>query len=494
VAEALLFELSRPGRKGVPVPASDVPEQALPPGLCRSSLPLPEVAERDVVKHFTRLSHLNYAIDLGLYPLGSCTMKYNPRINEDAARQAGFAALHPYQPAETAQGALELLYELQGYLAEISGFDAVTLQPAAGAHGELTGILTVRAYHESRGDTARTKVIVPDSAHGTNPATAAMAGYQVVTVRSDARGNVDLDALRAVVGPDTAAMMITNPNTLGLYDEGASELVEIIHGVGGLVYNDGANFNAILGIVKPGAIGFDLMHYNVHKTFSTPHGGGGPGAGPVGVKAHLARFLPTPTVTKEETPNGPIYRLTPVPDTLGKLHAFWGNFGVLVRAYTYIIANGDTGLRAVSEHAVLNANYIRAKLSDVYDVPIDRMNMHECLLSGTRQKKLGVRTLDIAKRLIDKGFYPPTVYFPLIVDEALLIEPTETESLESIDEFIVAMREIAREVEEQPEIVRSAPHNTPVRRLDEATAARKPNLRWQPAVAPQPAVVGQAAD
>jgi len=480
LAEPLLFEMSRPERKGVPVPQSDVPEQALPAELCRASLPLPEVAERDVVKHFTRLSQLNYGIDLGLYPLGSCTMKYNPRINEDAARQAGFAMIHPYQPAETVQGALELLYELQGYLAEISGFDAVTLQPAAGAHGELTGILIVRAYHESRGDTARTKVIVPDSAHGTNPATAAMAGYQVITVPSDARGNVDLDALRKVVGPDTAAMMITNPNTLGLYDEGATELAEIIHGVGGLVYNDGANFNAILGIVKPGEIGFDIMHYNVHKTFSTPHGGGGPGAGPVGVKSHLARFLPTPIIVKAETESGAVYQLEEVPESIGKLHAFWGNFGVLVRAYTYIIANGNTGLRAVSEHAVLNANYIRAKLSDVYAVPIDRINMHECLLSGSRQKKQGVRTLDIAKRLIDKGFYPPTVYFPLIVDEALLIEPTETETVETLDSFIEAMREIAQEVIDMPEEIKSAPHHTPVRRLDEATAARRPNLRWLP--------------
>jgi glycine dehydrogenase subunit 2 len=487
LAEPLLFEMSRPGRKGVPVPASDVPEQELPAELCRDSLPLPEVAERDVVKHFTRLSQRNYAIDLGLYPLGSCTMKYNPRINEDAARQPGFAQIHPYQPAETVQGALELLYELQGYLAEISGFDAVTLQPAAGAHGELTGILVVRAYHESRGDTARTKVIVPDSAHGTNPATAAMAGYQVITVPSDARGNVNLDELRKVVGPDTAAMMITNPNTLGLYDEGASELVEIIHEAGGLVYNDGANFNAILGIVKPGAIGFDIMHYNVHKTFSTPHGGGGPGAGPVGVKAHLAPFLPTPIVVKDETEGGPVYRLDPLPDSIGKLHAFWGNFGVLVRAYTYIIANGNTGLRSVSEHAVLNANYIRAGLADLYDVPIARTNMHECLLSGTRQKRLGVRTLDIAKRLIDKGFYPPTVYFPLIVDEALLIEPTETETVETLDSFIAAMREIAREAEEEPETVKAAPHHTPVRRLDEATAARRPNLRWQPEPAAQAA-------
>jgi glycine dehydrogenase subunit 2 len=477
--EPLLFELSKPGRHGVPAPASDVPEREAPAHLCRETLDLPEVAERDVIRHFTRLSQLNYAIDLGLYPLGSCTMKYNPRINEDCARQPGFALLHPYQPAETVQGALELLYELQGYLAEISGFDAVTLQPAAGAHGELTGILIVRAYHTSRGDTARTKVIVPDSAHGTNPATAAMAGYQVVTVRSNERGNVDLAQLRELAGPDTAAMMITNPNTLGLYDEGATEIAKIVHAAGGLVYNDGANFNAILGIVKPGEIGFDIMHYNVHKTFSTPHGGGGPGAGPVGVKAHLAPFLPTPRVVKNEGPDGPVYRFEPVPDSIGKLHAFWGNFGVLVRAYTYIIANG-TGLRSVSEHAVLNANYLRANLTDLYELPYDRINMHEFVLSGVRQKRLGVRTLDIAKRLIDLGFYPPTVYFPLIVDEALLIEPTETENLETLDEFIAALRQIAREAEEQPETLKEAPHDTPVRRLDEATAARKPNLRWQP--------------
>ncbi|MGN6754897.1 MAG: aminomethyl-transferring glycine dehydrogenase subunit GcvPB [Thermomicrobiales bacterium] len=477
--EPLLFELSKPGRHGVPTPASDVPERDVPAHLRRETLDLPEVAERDVIRHFTRLSQLNYAIDLGLYPLGSCTMKYNPRINEDCARQPGFALLHPYQPAETVQGALELLYELQEYLAEISGFDAVTLQPAAGAHGELTGILIVRAYHTSRGDTARTKVIVPDSAHGTNPATAALAGYQVVTVRSDERGNVDLAQLRELAGPDTAAMMITNPNTLGLYDEGATEIATIIHEAGGLVYNDGANFNAILGIVKPGEIGFDIMHYNVHKTFSTPHGGGGPGAGPVGVKAHLAPFLPTPRVVKDEGPDGAVYRFEPVPDSIGKLHAFWGNFGVLVRAYTYIIANG-TGLRSVSEHAVLNANYLRANLTDLYELPYDRTNMHEFVLSGVRQKRLGVRTLDIAKRLIDLGFYPPTVYFPLIVDEALLIEPTETENLETLDEFIAAMRQIAREAEEQPDMLKEAPHDTPVRRLDEATAARKPNLRWQP--------------
>ncbi len=485
MSEALLFELSKPGRRGVPVPESDVPEEPIPAELCRDALDLPEVAERDVVKHYTRLSHLNYAIDLGLYPLGSCTMKYNPRINEDAARQPGFARLHPYQPAATAQGALELLYDLQGYLAEISGFDAVTLQPAAGAHGELTGILIARAYHQSRGDGARTKVIVPDSAHGTNPATAAMAGFQVLTVRSDERGNVDLDQLRELAGPDTAAMMITNPNTLGLYDEGATEIARIIHEAGGLVYNDGANFNAILGVVKPGAIGFDIMHYNVHKTFSTPHGGGGPGAGPVGVKAHLAPFLPTPRVVRDEGPDGPVYRLEPVPDTIGKLHAFWGNFGVLVRAYTYILSNG-AALREVSEHAVLNANYLRAKLQDVYELPIDRVNMHEFVLSGVRQKRRGVRTLDIAKRLIDFGFYPPTIYFPLIIEEALLIEPTETENLETLDAFVDAMRQIAREAEEDPEQVKSAPHHTPVTRLDEATAARKPNLRWQPARREQP--------
>ena len=480
MTEPLLFELGKPGRRGVPLPSSDVPEEPIPAELCREALDLPEVSELDVVRHFTRLSQLNYAIDLGFYPLGSCTMKYNPRINEDAARQPGFARLHPYQPEATVQGALELLYELQGYLAEISGFDAVTLQPAAGAHGELAGIMIARAYHESRGDTARTKVIVPDSAHGTNPATAAMAGYQVVEVPSDEHGNVDLARLRELVGPDTAAMMITNPNTLGLYDQGASELVEIVHQAGGLVYNDGANFNAILGIVKPGEIGFDIMHFNVHKTFSTPHGGGGPGGGPVGVKAHLAQFLPTPRLVKDDGPDGPVYRWEPVPESFGRLHSFHGNFGVMVRAYTYIRSNGDSGLRSISEHAVLNANYLRAHLSDVYELPYDRGNMHELCLSGSRQKRRGVRTLDIAKRLIDFGFYPPTIYFPLIVEEALLIEPTETESLETLDAFIAAMRQIAREAEEQPEQVTSAPHHAPVTRLDEATAARRPNLRWQP--------------
>ncbi|HEX5502118.1 MAG TPA: aminomethyl-transferring glycine dehydrogenase subunit GcvPB [Thermomicrobiales bacterium] len=484
MTEPLLFELSKPGRHGVPLPAVDVPEEPIPAELCRDDLDLPEVSEIDVVRHFTRLSQLNYAIDLGFYPLGSCTMKYNPRINEDAARQAGFARLHPYQPAETVQGALELLYELQGYLAEISGFDAVTLQPAAGAHGELCGILIARAYHLSRGDTARTTVIVPDSAHGTNPATAAMAGFQVVTVPSTADGNVDLDRLRALAGPDTAAMMITNPNTLGLWDRGAREIVEIIHGAGGLVYNDGANFNAILGVVKPGEVGFDIMHFNVHKTFSTPHGGGGPGGGPVGVKAHLAPFLPTPRVVRDDGPDGPVYRWAPVAQSIGKLHAFYGNFGVLVRAYTYIRANGDTGLREVSEAAVLNANYLRAHLSDLYDLPYPRTNMHEFVLSGNRQKRRGVKTLDIAKRLIDFGFYPPTIYFPLIVDEALLIEPTETESVETLDAFIAAMRAIAREAEDDPALVTSAPHQAPVTRLDEAGAARRPNLRWRPAEEP----------
>jgi glycine dehydrogenase subunit 2 len=372
---------------------------------------------------------------------------------------------------------------MQTYLAEISGFDAVTLCPAAGAHGELTGILVTRAYHESRGEGAqRRTVIVPDSAHGTNPATAAMSGYKVITVKSDDRGNVDVEALKGLVGPDTAALMITNPNTLGLFDEHARQVVEIVHGAGGLVYNDGANFNAILGIVRPGDIGFDVMHFNLHKTFSSPHGGGGPGAGPVGVKKELARFLPSPQVAKE----GGVYRFVTPEHSIGKIHGFHGNWGVILRAYTYIRSNGGEGLREVSETAVLNANYLLAQLRDSYHVPYDRYCMHEFVLNDQRQRP-AVRTLDIAKRVIDYGFHPMTVYFPLIVEGAMLVEPTETETKQTLDAFAAAMQAIAREAAEDPEIVTTAPHNAPITRLDEATAARRPNLRWQPAApAPEP--------
>jgi glycine dehydrogenase subunit 2 len=483
MAEPLIYELSSPGRRAVTLPAPDVPLAPLPDGLVRDELRLPEVSQIDVVRHYTRLSQLNHAIDIGFYPLGSCTMKFNPKINEETARLPGFARIHPLQDERTVQGALRLMYDLQTYLGEISGFDAVSLQPAAGAHGEYTGIMVIRAYHHSRGDTRRTKVIVPDSAHGTNPATATMCGYKVVTVRSDERGNVNLEQLRRLADDETAAMMITNPNTLGLFDEGMAEIVDIIHGCGALLYNDGANFNSILGIVRPGDLGVDVMHFNLHKTFSTPHGGGGPGSGPVGVKAHLADFLPTPRVARVEEDGQTLYRFTTPPGTFGKIHTFYGNFGMHVRAYTYIRVNGPDGLRRISEDAVLAANYLKARLQDAFLVPFDRTCMHEFVINGTPQRQRGISTMDMAKRLMDFRLHPPTVYFPLVVPECMLIEPTETESIETLDAFVEAMLQIAREVDDDPEVIRSAPHVTPVSRLDEATAARKPDLRWSPAEA-----------
>jgi len=389
------------------------------------------------------------------------------------------------------QGMLELMYELQGMLAEISGFHAVTLQPSAGAHGELTGVLVARAYHRKRGDVARTKILVPDSAHGTNPATAAMAGYDVITIPSDARGNVDVEALRKAVGPDTAAMMITNPNTLGLWDEHIEEVIAIVHGAGGLIYNDGANFNAILGMVRPGDLGIDIMHYNLHKTFSTPHGGGGPGSGPVGVREGLESYLPGPRVERQDVRGEPVYVFGQPENSFGRLHAFHGNVGMHVRAYCYIRMHGGEGLRQVSADAVLNANYILANLRDAYDLPYDRSCMHEFVLSGNRQKKNGVRTLDIAKRLLDFGLHPPTTYFPLIVSEAMMIEPTETESKESLDHFISAMLLIANEAEIDPDYVKSAPHTTEFKRLDDVGANRNLNLRW---VSPAKELVATAAD
>lgn len=482
VVEPLIFELSKPGRRGVRVPAPDVPESELPDAMVRDRLDWPEVSEIDVIRHYTRLSQKNHAIDIAFYPLGSCTMKYNPKINEAVARYPGFAQIHPYQTADSVQGALELLAELQEMLAEISGFAEVGLQPAAGAHGELTGVLIARAYHRDRGDLARTKVLVPDSAHGTNPATAAMAGFDVVTVPSDGRGNADVGALPDLVGPDTAALMITNPNTLGLWDEHIQEVVRIVHEAGGLVYNDGANFNAILGIARPGDLDIDIMHFNLHKTFSTPHGGGGPGSGPVGVRADLVDYLPGPRVRRGDGAGGARLEWFTPPNSIGRLHSFHGNFGMHVRAYTYIRMHGAAGLRRVSEDAVLNANYLLANLKDRFDLPYDRSCMHEFVLSGNRQKRNGVRTLDIAKRLLDFGVHPPTTYFPLIVPEALMIEPTETESKESLDQFIAAMRQIADEAEHEPEVVTSAPHTTEYKRLDEVAANRRLNLRWTPEV------------
>jgi glycine dehydrogenase subunit 2 len=480
--EPLIFELSKPGRHGTSVPESDVPQVEIPSELRRTSLDLPEVSEIDVIRHYTRMSQKNHAIDINFYPLGSCTMKYNPKINEVVARMPGFAHIHPLQEPRTVQGALELMHELQSYLAEISGFDTVTLQPAAGAHGELVGVLVARAYHEQRGDAARDTVLVPDSAHGTNPATAAMAGFKVVTVPSDDRGNVDIEALRGLVGPSTAALMITNPNTLGLWDEHIQEVVDVVHEAGGLVYNDGANFNAILGIVRPGDLGIDIMHFNLHKTFSTPHGGGGPGSGPVGVRADLAQFLPAPLIQRTDDADGnATYDLSWPDNTIGKVHSFFGNFGMHVRAYCYIRMHGAEGLRQVSEDAVLAANYLLAKLRDRYVVAYDRTCMHEFVLSARRQKaQNGVRTLDIAKRLLDFGVHPPTTYFPLIVDEALMIEPTETESIETLDYFINAMLQIADEAENDPDYVKSAPHETEYKRLDDVAANRNLNLRWLP--------------
>lgn len=478
----IVFEMSKPGRVAYSLPKNDVPEAEIssyfPEHLIRKTpAELPEVSELQLVRHYTELSRRNHGIDNGFYPLGSCTMKYNPKINEDIARFAGFAQVHPYQPEESVQGSLELLYNLQNELAEITGMDAVTLQPAAGAAGEWTGLLLIRAYHESRGE-KRTKVIVPNSAHGTNPASATIAGLETITIPSDERGLVDIEALRQVVGPDTAALMLTNPNTLGLFEENIVEMAQIVHEAGGKLYYDGANANAILGIARPGDMGFDVVHLNLHKTFTGPHGGGGPGAGPVGVKEDLIPFLPKPMVKK--TDEGTFTLDYNIPASIGRVKGFYGNFGILVRAYSYIRTMGPDGLLQVSQNAVLNANYMMRKLATAFELPFDRMCKHEFVLSGVRQKKLGVRTLDMAKRLLDFGYHPPTIYFPLIVDECLMIEPTETESKETLDEFIEVLLQIAKECEENPELVQEAPHTTVVKRLDEATAARKPILRYQP--------------
>src|SRR5438477_3199351 len=477
VIEPLIYDLGAPGRNvSTLMPKCDVPESDLPQDLLRADLDLPEVSELDVVRHFVRLSQLNYAIDKGFYPLGSCTMKYNPKIDEDTARLPGFASLHPMQDANTTQGALAVMYTLQKWLCEIAGFPAISLQPAAGAQGEFAGILMIRAYHASRGE-KRTKVLIPDSAHGTNPASTALAGYEVVEVKSLPNGEVDLDALAREVGPDVAAFMITVPNTLGMFEPRIMDITEICHAKGVQVYMDGANLNAILGITRPGDLGFDVCHFNLHKTFTTPHGGGGPGPGPVGIKAHLEPFLPAPVVVKD----GDAYALDDKrPKSIGKLQAFWGNFGMLVRAYTYIRTMGADGLRSVSDNAVLNANYIMKRLEADYDVSVPGPCMHECVMSARRQKKRGVTATDIAKRLLDLGFYAPSTYFPLIVEEALMIEPTETESKETLDAFCDAMIQIAREAQENPAIATAAPVTTPVRRLDQTRAAREPNLKWSP--------------
>ena len=572
IGDRLTFDRSRPGRTGVLLPPLDVPQAPpLDEKLLRPNLKLPEMSQNEVVRYFLGLSRLNYSVDTGFYPLGSCTMKYNPKINEDIARLPGFAGAHPLQPEDTIQGVLHVLYELQQALAEITGMDAVSLAPAAGAQGELSGILMVKEYLADRGEIHRRKVLVPDSAHGTNPATAAMAGFEVVSVPSNADGNTDLDFLRDSVDDGVAAMMLTLPSTLGLFDPNIADIARLLHEHGALLYGDGANQNAFLGRARFGDMGFDVVHLNLHKTFSTPHGGGGPGAGPVCVKAQLADYLPAPVVERSTLPahpeerrsaaevrlegraehrpsdsrgsgfnltgagagdtetvgesprsarpealvepalsakqpkgraadqrpdsrgsgfnprgvgEGPTYRFTTPAKTIGKTMAFQGNFGVLLRALTYILSLGGEGLRAVSENAVINANYIQARLRGDYKLARERACMHEVVLSGSRQKALGVKTLDIAKRLIDYGFHPPTIYFPLIVDEAMMIEPTETEGKEALDAFCDALLEIAREAQEDPELVRGAPYTAPLRRLDEAAAARKPILRWQPPALP----------
>ena len=471
-----LLDLGRKGRSGVLPPPLDVPAADLPPEkMLRRDLRLPEIAQNEIVRYFLALSHLNYSVDTGFYPLGSCTMKYNPKINEDVARLPGFAQAHPHQDSEDIQGALEMLFRLQEALAEITGMGAVSLAPAAGAQGELSGILVIKAYLAGKGQEARRKVLVPDSAHGTNPATAAMCGFEVVTVPSDREGNTDIEFLKRAVGPDVAALMLTLPSTLGLFDPNIGQIAALLHERGALLYGDGANQNAFLGWARFGDMGFDVVHLNLHKTFSTPHGGGGPGAGPICVKQDLAPFLPSPVIQEQ----GSRYVLVDPPRTIGKTMAFHGNFGVLLRAYAYLRSLGAEGLRAVSENAVINANYVLARLKTDYQLPYQRGCLHEVVLSASRQRAKGVKALDIAKRLIDYGFHPPTIYFPLIVPEALMIEPTETESKETVDAFCDAMLAIAREATEQPEVLKGAPFSAPLRRLDEATAARKPVLRWQ---------------
>jgi glycine dehydrogenase subunit 2 len=479
--EPLLFEQSSPGKKGYQLPDLDVPAvdaaAALGAANVRAEIAgFPEVSEVEALRHFTRLSTWNYAIDLGMYPLGSCTMKYNPRVNELVAQTEGLAWAHPYQPQQLSQGAMEVMAQLEAALAEITGMDAVTLQPAAGAHGELTGMLLVHALLESRGD-ARKTVLIPDSAHGTNPASAAIAGYQVTSIKSNEHGMLDVENLARIVDENVAALMLTNPNTLGVFDPNIRRIADILHAKGAQLYMDGANMNALVGITRPGESGVDVMHLNLHKTFSTPHGGGGPGSGPVAVKAHLEPFLPVPRLRRSEGQWRFDYER---PQTIGRVRAFYGNFGVMVRALAYIMAHGGEGLRNATMDAVLNANYIRKALEPYFDLPHDQPSMHECVFSDSRQAKLGVHTGDIAKRLIDAGFHPYTVSFPVIVHGALMIEPTETESKRELDLFVETMIAIAKEAEENPQQITNAPHNTRTSRVDEVGAARKPVLRWTP--------------
>ena len=473
----LLFDQSIKGKVGTTLPSMDIPEQKLPnSNKLREEITMPEVSENEIVRYFSSISQMNFSIDHNFYPLGSCTMKYNPKLNDDIAALPGFNEIHPLQDTETTQGALELMHHLQILLAEITGMAGTSLSPMAGAEAELAGMLMIRAYHINKEDFKRKKVIIPDSAHGTNPASAVMAGFEVVSIPTDENGNTDLDALKSVVDETTAGLMLTQPSTIGLFDTNILEIVKIINENGGLIYGDGANLNAILGKVKPGEIGFDVIHSNLHKTFTQPHGGGGPGAGAVMVSQRLVDFLPDPVVTKTNSN----FNFTKPIKSIGKMGAFHGNFGALVRAYAYIRTLGKEGISSISEDAVINANYLRTKLNDTLDLPYDRICSHEVVFSAKSIKeKYGVNALDIAKRLIDYDIHPPTMYFPLIVDEALLVEPTETESKETLDDFIDVMKQIVKEAETNPELLLNAPHNTPNKRLNEALAARNPKLSWR---------------
>ena len=481
MSEPLLFELSSTGRKGYSLPGLDVPARNISDlipetYLRKNDAELPELSELDVMRHFIHLSTLNHHIEKGFYPLGSCTMKYNPVINEALASNDGFTSVHPFQDEDTVKGALTIMGELGEYLCELSGMDSITMQPTAGAHGELTGIKIIRAYHESKGN-PRKKIILPDSSHGTNPATAAISGYDTVQIKSTDEGLVDLDDLKKHLDEDVAAFMLTNPNTLGLFESQVPEISRLLKSVGALLYMDGANFNALFGIVRPGDMGFDVVHFNLHKTFSTPHGGGGPGSGPVAVKGFLDEFLPSPVVVKDK---GEYSLDFDRPASIGKVQGFYGNFLVMVKTYIYIRMLGSKGMKRISKNAILNANYIMRRLEKYYKLPFKRYPMHECVFSGDLQKEKGVKTLDIAKRLLDYGIHAPTIYFPLIVHEALMIEPTETESKETLDNFIDTMIRIAEEAETHPELVTGAPVNTPVSRLNEGMAARNLNIKYEP--------------
>lgn len=471
--EPLLWDKSRKGRCAMSLPKADVERAVLDKSLTGDAPELPQLSELDVVRHYTRLSQWNFGVDSGMYPLGSCTMKYNPKTNEVQAARQGFAGAHPLSGDEFSQGALKLMYTLEQYLAKITGFDAVTLQPAAGAHGELTGMLVIHAYHAKKGK-QRSKIIIPDTAHGTNPASATLCGYESVNIKSGEKGVLEPAAVAAVMDEDTAGIMVTNPNTLGLFESNIREIADIVHSKGGLVYGDGANMNAIMGIVKPAEVGIDVLHLNLHKTFSTPHGGGGPGSGPVAVIKALEPFLPIPRIIKELD----TYKfVTDCPDTIGRVHTFYGHFGIMLRAYSYILSMGAKGLKDASQLAVLNANYVKESLKGTLNLPYDRPCMHECVFNDKIQQEHHISTMDMAKRLLDYGFHPPTVYFPLVVDGAFMVEPTETESREDIDQFINAVKAIAKEACENPEKLKKAPHLTKVTRLDEVAAARKPCLR-----------------